>query len=69
MTDLQRRLLDGNLAEDPSAVIGTNCLQLVLIEREELSAGQNTQAADGSAENTGNMAVRETSDVHILQVE
>lgn len=47
---LQRRLLDGDLTEDSSAVVGTNCLQLLLVEREELSAGQNSEAGDGSAE-------------------
>lgn len=48
-THLQRRLLDGDLAEDSSAVVGTNRLQLLLVEREELSAGQNAEAGDGAA--------------------
>ena len=47
MTHLQRRLLDGDLTVDASTIIRTNCPQLVLVEREELSACQNAQAAHG----------------------
>lgn len=49
-THLQRRLLDGDLTEDAGAVVGTNGLQLLLVEREELSAGQDAEAGDGTAD-------------------
>lgn len=48
-THLQRRLLDGDLAEDSSPVVGTNRLQLLLVERKQLSSGQDSEAGDGAA--------------------
>lgn len=51
-THLQRRLLHGHLTEDSGAVVGTNRLQLLFVEREQLSAGQDAQAGDGAARKT-----------------
>lgn len=49
-THLQRCLLNSDLAEDSSSVVGTNRLQLLLVKREQLSAGQDAEAGDGAAQ-------------------
>lgn len=51
-THLESSFLDGDLAVDPSAVIRTDGLQLVFVQREELSAGQHTQTVDSPADQT-----------------
>jgi len=48
LTHLQCHLLHGDLAEDSSAVVGTDGPQLVFVEGEELSAGQHAEAGDGA---------------------
>lgn len=49
-TDLKSSFLNGDLTVNSSAVIRTHRLQLVFIQREELSSGQNTQTVDGPDE-------------------
>lgn len=51
-THLESSFLDGDLAVDPSSFIRTHGLQLVFVQREELSAGQHTQTVDGPADQT-----------------
>ncbi len=51
-THLESSFLDGDLTVDPSAVIRTDGLQLVFVQREELSAGQHTQTVDSPADQT-----------------
>lgn len=48
-THLERRLLHGDLTEDSGAVVRTNRPQLLLVEREELSASEHAEAGDGAA--------------------
>lgn len=55
LTHLESSLLDGELAEDSGAVIRTDGLQLVFVQREELSAGQDTQTVDRPAEQTNKL--------------
>lgn len=49
-TDLKSSFLNGDLTVNSSAVIRTHRLQLVFIQREELSSCQNTQTVDGPEE-------------------
>ena len=49
-THLQRGLLHGHLTEDSGAVVGTNRLQLLLVERKQLSPGEDAEAGDGAAD-------------------
>lgn len=44
---LQSCLLDRELAEDSSTIVRAHCLQLLLVEGEELSSSEDTKTADG----------------------